>query len=228
MTGYTRQDAILDGESIDGVKFNSEYDQLVAAFNAATGHTHDGSVGEGAPISGTVATYSATRTYVIGEVTALSDILYISKVVSNINNSPEVSPTQWTTVVSNLIDELTPQLGGDLDTNGKTLNGSSYVQIADATLASGTHTFNYTSGDMQQLTATGAITVAFSNMPTGKVVSMVVDAINWGAFTITLPVGMIFAAATTPVFTAAGTDRLLILKDKDEVFSMFIIGQGVA
>jgi hypothetical protein len=136
--------------------------------------------------------------------------------------------TIGTDVLGNIVEDTTPQLGGDLDTNGKTLNTSSYRQIADATLGSGTHTFNYANGDMQQLTVTGAITIAFSNMPTGKVSSMIIDGINWGAFTVTLPVGMIFDGATAPTFTASGTDRLAILKDKDDVYSMFIIGQGVA
>ena len=63
---------------------------------------------------------------------------------------------------------------------------------------------------------------------TGKAAAFIVDAINWGAHTITLPSGMLFDAATAPTFTAAGTDKLAILKDKDEVFSMFIIGQAIA
>lgn len=130
--------------------------------------------------------------------------------------------------LSHVVDDTTPQLGGNLDANGKTFDTSSYRQIADASIASGTHTFAYASGDMQQLTATGSCTIAFSGMPTGKAAAFIVDAINWGAHTITLPSGMLFDAATAPTFTAAGTDKLAILKDKDEVFSMFIIGQAIA
>ena len=130
--------------------------------------------------------------------------------------------------LTNIVEDTTPQLGGDLDANGKTFDTSSYRQIADASIASGTHTFAYASGDMQQLTATGNCTIAFSGMPTGKAAAFIVDAINWGAHTITLPSGMLFDAATAPTFTAAGTDKLAILKDKDEVFSMFIVGQAIA
>jgi hypothetical protein len=54
MAGYTRQSAtdIVDGANILAVHFNDEFDQLEAAFNAISGHTHDGSAGNGGPIAG--------------------------------------------------------------------------------------------------------------------------------------------------------------------------------
>ena len=33
------------------IMFNNEFDQLLAAFAASTGHTHDGTTGEGGPIT---------------------------------------------------------------------------------------------------------------------------------------------------------------------------------
>jgi hypothetical protein len=53
MAGYTRQDTtgqLANGNPIDADLFNDEYDAIEGAFNASTGHTHDGSVGGGAPI----------------------------------------------------------------------------------------------------------------------------------------------------------------------------------
>ena len=52
MAGYTRQAAanITTGSVIDADDFNDEYNQIQSAFNAGTGHTHDGTAGEGAPI----------------------------------------------------------------------------------------------------------------------------------------------------------------------------------
>ena len=52
MAGYTRQAAanINTGSVIDADDFNDEYNQVQSAFNASTGHTHDGTAGEGAPI----------------------------------------------------------------------------------------------------------------------------------------------------------------------------------
>jgi len=47
---YTRQSSFSDGDTINSALFNEEYDQLVLAFSTS-GHTHDGSTGEGAPIT---------------------------------------------------------------------------------------------------------------------------------------------------------------------------------
>jgi phage baseplate assembly protein gpV len=52
MAGYTRQAAanIVTGSVVDADDFNDEYNQIQSAFNASTGHTHDGTAAEGAPI----------------------------------------------------------------------------------------------------------------------------------------------------------------------------------
>ena len=53
MAGYTRQDTtgqLANGNPIDADIFNNEYDAIEGAFNAGSGHSHDGSVGGGAPI----------------------------------------------------------------------------------------------------------------------------------------------------------------------------------
>ena len=126
-----------------------------------------------------------------------------------------------------LIDDTTPQLGGDLDCNDKAFKESSYAQIADASLGTGTHTFAFASGDMQQLTATGNITLAFSGFITGKVCTMIIDAVNWGAHTITHPATLEFAGQTAPTYTSAGTDRVMVIKDKDDVYSLFVVGQDI-
>jgi len=48
---YTRQSNFTDGDVITADLFNNEFDQLLAAFASSTGHTHDGTAGEGGPIS---------------------------------------------------------------------------------------------------------------------------------------------------------------------------------
>ena len=48
---YTRQSSFTDGDVITADLFNNEYDQLLAAFAASTGHTHDGTTAEGGPIT---------------------------------------------------------------------------------------------------------------------------------------------------------------------------------
>ena len=58
---YTRQSNFTDGDVITADLFNNEFDQLLAAFASSTGHTHDGTAGEGGPI-----TLAATDVLTIG------------------------------------------------------------------------------------------------------------------------------------------------------------------
>ena len=52
MATYVRQSSFSDGDTITAALFNNEFNQLVNAFNASSGHTHDGSIaGDGGPIS---------------------------------------------------------------------------------------------------------------------------------------------------------------------------------
>jgi hypothetical protein len=51
MASYVRQSTFADGDLITAALFNNEYNQLVSAFDNATGHKHDGTVGEGPVIS---------------------------------------------------------------------------------------------------------------------------------------------------------------------------------
>jgi hypothetical protein len=48
---YTRQSSFSDGDTINSALFNNEYNALVLAFSSTVGHTHDGSTGEGAPVT---------------------------------------------------------------------------------------------------------------------------------------------------------------------------------
>ena len=52
---YTRQSTYADGDTRNAADTNDEFDQLLAAFAASTGHTHDGTTGEGGPISALVS-----------------------------------------------------------------------------------------------------------------------------------------------------------------------------
>ena len=48
---YTRQSSYTDGDVITAAHTNDEFNQILAAFAASTGHTHDGTTGEGGPVS---------------------------------------------------------------------------------------------------------------------------------------------------------------------------------
>ena len=52
MAGYNaRQSTYTTGDTITAAHSNDEFNQLLSAFNATTGHTHDGTAGEGGPIT---------------------------------------------------------------------------------------------------------------------------------------------------------------------------------
>ena len=52
MAGYSaRQATYTSGDTITAAHSNDEFNQLLAAFNASTGHTHDGTAGDGGPVT---------------------------------------------------------------------------------------------------------------------------------------------------------------------------------
>jgi len=69
---YTRQSTFTDGDVITANLFNNEFDQLLAAFAVNTGHTHDGTAGEGGPIS-LVASDNVTIGTGAGDITLTWD-----------------------------------------------------------------------------------------------------------------------------------------------------------
>ena len=68
---YTRQSSagIVDGGVIEASDINNELDQLLAAFVAASGHTHDGTAAEGGPITKLLGT-----SITIGDASSGTDI----------------------------------------------------------------------------------------------------------------------------------------------------------
>ena len=66
---YTRQSTYEDGDTITAAHTNDEFDQLLAAFQASTGHTHDGTANEGGPVSKLLS-----NTLTFGAATSGTDI----------------------------------------------------------------------------------------------------------------------------------------------------------
>jgi len=66
---YTRQSSYADGDIIQASDSNNEFNQLLAAFAASTGHTHDGTDAEGGPITKLLG-----NTLTFGAATAGTDI----------------------------------------------------------------------------------------------------------------------------------------------------------
>ena len=66
---YTRQSTYADGDTINADDTNDEFDQLLAAFAASSGHTHDGTTAEGGPVTKLLG-----NTLTFGAATAGTDI----------------------------------------------------------------------------------------------------------------------------------------------------------
>lgn len=133
--------------------------------------------------------------------------------------------------LENIVEDLSPKLGGDLDFNSHSLVGGSYKQLEAATvLNAGTHTFQMDQGVMQQLTApaSGTITIAFSGFEVGKVQTFIIDAVSWGLVTIVFPVGTVFMNAVFPTFSDTGMDRVLAYKDMNDVFTISLLGFDIS
>ena len=90
MAGYTRQSAsnIVDDGVINASDFNNEYNAIETAFNASTGHVHDGTAANGARIleigpsgdftvSGTVVLPLTTNTLDIGSASVQFKDMYL-------------------------------------------------------------------------------------------------------------------------------------------------------
>jgi hypothetical protein len=82
-TGYTRNDTlnnIADGNIINASDLDAEFDAVESAFNESTGHTHDGTAAEGAPVTvlGPVQDFIASATEIKPKTTNTLDIGTVS------------------------------------------------------------------------------------------------------------------------------------------------------
>ena len=142
-TGYERTDTdnnIANGNVIDADDLDSEFNAIEAAFNQSTGHTHDGTADEGAPITvlgptqDVVATASVLRPKTnnvvsLGEGTTPYKFkdLHLSgnaNVATNATVGGTLGVTGATTLSNNLSVTGTTTLDNTLTANGNTVLGS--------------------------------------------------------------------------------------------------------
>jgi len=137
-TGYTRADTgnnIADGNIINAEDLDGEFDALQTAFNEITGHTHDGTSAEGAPITftGPAQEYVSTGT----------------ELRPKTNNTYDLgsAANQWKNLYVDGTANIDSLVADTADINGGTIDGT---VVGGATPAAGTFT---------TVTATGNVTL---------------------------------------------------------------------
>ena len=66
---YTRQSSFTDGDVISAADSNDEFDQLLAAFQASSGHTHDGTANEGGVVTSLIGNTVTIGSKTVGSTT---------------------------------------------------------------------------------------------------------------------------------------------------------------
>jgi hypothetical protein len=140
MAGYTRQDTannISNNSIIDADDLDSEFNAVEGAFNSTTGHTHDGTVGAGAPIikMGPGQDFVVSTTTVLPKVTATLDIgstaaKFKNAYLSGQLNSTSLVTTGVATIGAALTASSSATVGTTLVVTGATtLNGGLNIGV---------------------------------------------------------------------------------------------------
>lgn len=174
MSGYTRQDTsnrISNGSVVDADDLDLEFNAVEAAFNSSTGHSHDGSSGEGTPItvvgpaqdvvvtSGQAAP-KTTNTYDLGSATNKWKDLYVDGVayVDDINlNGTAITATA---AELNTLDGITSSVAELNILDGVTSTAAELNILDGATLT--VTELNYVDG------VTSAIQTQLDTLSSGK------------------------------------------------------------
>ena len=138
MAGYTRQSSFSNGSVIDATDFESEYNALEAAFNGSTGHTHDGTAGNGPPIESMgpsndlVVTASVTRPKTTNVMDlGTSSILWKDGYFDGTLNTDILTVDETSTLTGDVTASANVSVGGTLTVTGDvTLNGN--IDLGDA------------------------------------------------------------------------------------------------
>jgi len=218
-TGYTRNDTgnnIADGNVINASDLDGEFDAIVAAFNASTGHSHDGTTGEGPQIG---ASGIANNAVALGTKTTGN---YVATIVGGVG----VDSTGATTgegiahTLSIDLNELTTSTSdgdGDffavVDTLGnqkKLTKGniaiSGFNNDSGFTTTSGTVTSVGTTGTVNGITLTGTVTSSGNLTLGGTLGSITVSQLAGSAVTTSAES---FADNDTTLMTSAAiNDRI--------------------
>lgn len=193
MAGYTRQDTannIANGNVIDADDFDAEYNAIESGFNASTGHKHDGTAGEGAPItkvgpsqdliiSGSQVLPKTTNTLDLGSNSTRFKNAYIDGTTV----SDALTVTDNATVGGTLGVTGAATLSSTAAITGNTTVGGTLGVTGASTLASAAITNNATVGGT--LGVTGNSTIGGTLGVTGQITGNITGAVTGNASTAT-------------------------------------------
>ena len=174
-TGYTRNDSannIADGNVINASDLDGEFDAVQAAFNGTTGHSHDGTSGEGPQIAaGGIASNAVTTAKILDANVTTAKIADANVTVAK--------------MAANSVDSA-QYVDGSIDTAHIADNAITLAKMASGTDgniisfdASGNPVAIATGTDGQVLTSTGAGSPpAFEDAAGGGAVSAVANGSN--------------------------------------------------
>ena len=222
MAGYSRQDTnnnIATGNVINADDFDNEYNAIESAFNEATGHKHDGTAGEGAPIEKvgpsqdlvvTAAKVEAktTNTLDLGSTGVKFKDAYFDGTV----NTDALTVNESSTLTGNVTASADLSVGGNLTVTGNaTINGNLTFGDADTdTVAFGAEIDSNIIPDDDDTFDLGSSTKEWRNLyidGTANIDSLVADTadINGGTIDGATIGGNTAAAGSFTTISATGT-----------------------
>ena len=146
-TGYIRNDTgdnIADGNVINASDLDGEFDALQSAFDNSTGHTHDGTAAEGAPIE---------------KVGPNQEVVVTATVLRPAANNTIDLGVETTNEFKNLYIDGTAYLDS-VDIDGGTIDGLSVLTVDNLSLNGNTITSTDTNGNLNlRANGTGIISV---------------------------------------------------------------------
>jgi hypothetical protein len=201
MAGYTRQSSaqILSGEIVSAAPLNAEFNQVLAALDETTGHSHDGTTAEGPPID------------------RVADADQLNKVLVDTGNNQLEFYVQ---VSAASVEQLKIQDGGIVPVTDNDIDlGTNLLQFKDAyingtanidALVADTADINAGTIDGTAIGGTSASTGAFTTISATGVVSLSDGSAGAPALTNTGDVnnGLYFNAADELSYTSTGTAQV--------------------
>lgn len=214
-----------------GTKLNADLDALDAKFDGVTGHLHTGVDPEGpklSPLSHTGIVSGNTGLLVVG-----SDTTHLARVIAAgvgiaITNGSGVAGNPTIAVDLHSLPSLTGVAGDDeigvADTSASNASKRATRDevLKNALLTSpiskyvdagtgGNVTLDLAAGSYQRRKANANATLVFNNPPASEAFGFVLEAENFGAYTITWPSSVKWPSAAVPVSTVSGKDLYVFL-----------------